>query len=206
MQIIDSKNINSFPPNTFLGYAPINEGLSPSILTPRELKEWQEFTSQARKDEFLAARHLFHYLLEQGDLNPNFELKKEPLGKPFAQFNDEILNVSFSHSKEMVMCAISIESNIGLDIEWSRREVNERLVRRFLSENEWKIFGEENPIKLWTMKEAAVKCLGTGLRTNLNELELRKLQDNEFSIRINDDKSFQICSFQLLDHQISIAY
>tara|TARA_R110002096_G_scaffold52042_3_gene135747 strand:- start:6274 stop:6894 length:621 start_codon:yes stop_codon:yes gene_type:complete len=206
LQIIDSKNINSFPTNTLLGYAPINEGLSPDVLTDKELEDWQGFTNKTRKDEFLTARHLFHFLLAQGDLNPNFELTKELLGKPFAQFQGKILNVSFSHSKELVMCAISTQCDIGLDIEWSRRQVNERLVKRFLSENEWKVFGEENPIKLWTMKEAAVKCLGTGLRTNLIELELRKVEENKFSVIINDDKSFQICSFQQLDHQISIAY
>ncbi len=189
-----------------MGYAPINEGLSPSILTQKERAEWQGFTNESRKKEYLAARHLFRFLLAQGDLNPNFELNKEALGKPYAQFQSEILNVSFSHSKELVMCAISPQCDIGLDIEWSRRQVNERLVKRFLSENEWKVFGEENPIKLWTMKEAAVKCLGTGLRTNLIDLELHKVEENKFSVIINDDKSFQICSFQLLDHQISIAY
>lgn len=206
MELLNSKQIIGFPDSTLLGYTPIIERLTPDILTANEFKQWQGFTNQLRKNEFLTARHLFHYLLAQGELNSDYELKKEPLGKPFAQLGVKILHVSFSHSKEYVMCAISTKYTIGLDIEWRRRQVNEKLVSRILNENEWKIFGEEDPVKLWTMKEAAVKSLGTGLRTNLNELVLKKKSENEFLITFNNEMTFQICNFQLLDHQISIAY
>ncbi|MFA5667675.1 MAG: 4'-phosphopantetheinyl transferase superfamily protein [Balneolaceae bacterium] len=206
MELLNSKTIAGFPESTLLGYTPIIEGLTPDILTDNEYQQWDGFTSQLRKNEFLTARHLFHYLLAQGELNPDYVLKKEPLGKPYAQLDANILHVSFSHSKDYAMCAISPKHTIGLDIEWCRRQVNEKLVRRILNENEWKVFGEEDPVKLWTMKEAAVKSLGTGLRTNLNELVLRKESENEFLITFNNEKTFQICNFQLLDHQISIAY
>ena len=206
MQIFDLTIIPNHPPGTYLGYSTILSGLSFDIFNEEERREWEGFTNQTRKNEFLTARTLYKFMLKYIGLSPEFGLKKESSGKPYAEHDSSRLNVSFSHSKEYVMCAISTENDIGLDIENSRRIVDKRLVKRILSENEWKIFGEEDPIVLWTMKEAAVKCLGTGLRTNLRDLELKKIDKNCFSIRINDDKSFQICSFSALDHQISIAY
>lgn len=206
MQIFDLTSIPNCPTDTYLGYSTIEAELSPDNLSEEERKEWEGFTNQTRKDEFLTARTLFRSMLEQKGLSQDFVLKKEATGKPYAKQNSIRLNVSFSHSKEYVMCAISLKKDIGLDIESSRRIVDKRLIKRILNEQEWKVLGEEDPIVLWTMKEAAVKCLGTGLRTNLRDLELKKIDKNHFSIRINDDKSFQICSFTALDHQISIAY
>lgn len=80
--------------------------------------------------------------------------------------------------------------DIGLDTEWLDRKVDQRIVKRILGESEWEVFSDEDPILLWTIKEAAVKCLGTGLRTNLKELEIQK-SEIEFLVRINDEKHFK---------------
>lgn len=206
MQILDTSHIECWPSETVLAYSTIREDLSAAMLTEKEFLEWDAFSNTARKNEFLTARLLFRFIKEQIGLDPAFQLEKDALGKPYAVKGSSQLYVSFSHSREFVMCAVSDTRDIGLDIEWKRRKVDDKLVKRILNEQEWKVYGEEDPVKLWTMKEAAVKCLGTGLRTNLKELELKKNAKNRISVKINDDKSFQICSFTALDHQISIAY
>ncbi len=206
MKLLDTSSIIDFPHEVKLGYSEIRSDLSADILTEDERKEWDEFTNQHRKDEFLSARKLLQELLiEEGSKN-NFKLQKHPLGKPFATDGNSEKFVSFSHSKNQVFCAISDSVDIGLDTEWLNRVVDERIVKRILGESEWEVFSDEDPILLWTIKEAAVKCLGTGLRTNLKELEIQKKGESEFFVRINDEKTFQICSFQELNHQISIAY
>jgi phosphopantetheinyl transferase len=56
------------------------------------------------------------------------------------------------------------------------------------------------------LKEAAVKYLGTGLRTNLNEVIISFEKDGQISARFNNDKLIEICSFRSTDHQIALAY
>jgi phosphopantetheinyl transferase len=206
LKLLDTSSIIDFPNDVQLGYSDIKPGLAVDILSIEELKEWEGFTNQHRKDEFLSARHLFNALLKSTGKDSEFVLNKHKLGKPFASNEESELFVSFSHSKNLVFCAISNSVDIGLDTEWLDRNVDERIVKRILGESEWEVFSEEDPILLWTIKEAAVKCLGTGLRTNLKELEIQKNGEVKFFVRINDEKTFQICSFQELNHQISIAY
>lgn len=206
MKLLDTSLINDFPSDVKVGYSKIKSNLSEDILSAKEREEWDVFTNQQRKNEFLSARHLFFKLLKLTGSDTDFSLKKQPLGKPFASNGITEKFVSFSHSKNYVFCAVSDSTDIGLDTEWLDRKVDKRVVKRILGVNEWEVFSDEDPILLWTIKEAAVKCLGTGLRTNLKDLEIQKKGEMEFSVRINDEKTFQICSFQKLNHQISIAY
>jgi len=206
LKLLDTSSISDFPDDLKLGYSEIISNLPAEILSKEERKEWEGFTNQHRKDEFLSARHLFSELSNSNSAESEYKLKKHPLGKPFAINGDKERFVSFSHSKNLVFCAISDSIDIGVDTEWLGRNVDSRIVKRILGESEWEVFSDEDPILLWTIKEAAVKCLGTGLRTNLKELEIQKEGDSKLYVRINDEKTFQICSFKELNHQISIAY
>ncbi|MBO6621511.1 MAG: 4'-phosphopantetheinyl transferase superfamily protein [Balneola sp.] len=206
MELLDTSLITDFPGKVKLGFTEIKADLSVDLLSERERSEWDSFTNQQRKNEYLSARHLFKEMLKASGMSSDFQIFKHPLGKPYAQNGNKVLFLSFSHSKNHVFCAISESVDIGLDTEWLGRKVDQRIVKRILGESEWEVFSDEDPILLWTIKEAAVKCLGTGLRTNLKELEIQKNNEVEFLVRINDEKTFQICSFRELNHQISIAY
>ena len=209
MQKIDTSNIENWPGKVILGVVEIEEGYSIKILSAREKEEYAGFSNDKRKAEYLSARHLFHSLAESLNdegLEKRVELHKEDSGKPFAKFGEEIIYTSFSHSPSKVFCAISDTFDIGLDVELSNREVNDAVVNRILNDEEHHLAEEEEPIRLWTIKEAAVKCLGTGLRTNLDDLTIQKNEKNRFSVRFNNDKMFEICSFRQTDHQIALAY
>lgn len=207
MNLLDTSQIPRFPKNIFVGWSKVNFELDVKILPERDLIAIQSFTNEQRKAEFLTARHLFLKLITE--LGWNFDLvdlKKEEMGKPFIKTQNGRKFVSFSHSQDLVLCAVSDTLDIGLDTETIDRELNPAIVKRILSENEWKIYGDDEPLSLWTMKEAAVKCLGTGLRTNLKELELEKLPNGRFTIRINGKEELKGIYFQALNHYISIAY
>ncbi len=206
MQRLESTHIDNFPKDVFLYYSPIKSGVSTEFLSEKELLEWKSFSNQHRKNEFLTARLLIHEAMSELSSPEDFELKKHPLGKPFILADGKQICVSLSHSKEFVFCAISPTTDIGLDTEWTERKVDPKIVKRILGEQEWNVFSDEDPVLLWTIKEAAVKCLGTGLRTNLKELQIKKNSENRFSVKINNEKTFQICSFRKLNHQISIAF
>lgn len=206
MEKLETSNIEYWPESVFLGFATISENKSNHLLTEKENHEYESFTNSNRKAEFLAARHLFHWLLKELKISGQVELNKEEEGKPFALINGERLNVSFSHTSQKVFCAVSLSLDIGLDVEKVDRKISQAVVNRILNQEEKKTIGTEDPIRLWTIKEAGVKALGTGLRTNLNDLTILKTKKNSFSVRFNNEKMFEICSFRQLDHQIALAY
>ncbi len=206
MEKLDTSQIIFWPESVVLGSAIITEDTHTELLTSHEKVEYESFSNPSRKAEFLTARRLFHWLLRELELDSDTELKKETSGKPFALTRNQRVHVSFSHTAQKVFCALSLETDIGLDVESVAREINPAVVTRILNEEERLVVGEESAIVLWTIKEAAVKCLGTGLRTNLNDLTIKKNKENRFSVRFNDERRFEICSFRQLDHQIALAY
>jgi phosphopantetheinyl transferase len=206
MEKLDTSHIAFWPETVALGSAIISNNSDTALLTPAEKIEYAGFSNPKRKAEFLAARQLFHWLLHELKLDSRAELKKEATGKPFAQVQHQRIHVSFSHTPQKVFCALSPDTDIGLDVEQTSRKINPELVSRILNAEERLMVGEEPPITLWTIKEAAVKCMGTGLRTNLNDLTITKNKKNRFTVIFNDERMFEICSFRQLDHQIALAY
>ncbi len=207
MNRLDTSQIPNFPNEIVLGWSEVIYELDQGILSEEEAQTLANFTNEQRKGEFLTARHLFWKLIE--DLKWDAEtikLKKENTGKPYIETSGGMKYVSFSHSQDLVLCAVSASLDVGLDAETLNRKVNPSIVKRILSENEWEIYGEEDPISLWTMKESAVKSLGTGLRTNLKELELTKFEDGRFNITINQKEELKGVCFTALNHCISLAY
>ena len=206
MKLVDTDIVEYWPAEVLLGVAHISEHLAVDLLSDEELKAFNGFTHNARKNEFLSARHLFWFLLEQAEIKPEqVTLRKEESGKPFGEYQGKKIYVSFSHSPEKVFCAISTKTDIGLDVEPVGRNVNQRLLKRILNEAEWETLQHEPLLKLWTIKEAAVKNLGTGLRTNLNELTIKQ-QGKQYIVEFNDNKRFDICSFRHSQHQITLAF
>lgn len=89
-------------------------------------------------------------------------------GKPYA-VNCNV-NFNISHSGDFVVCAVS-DNEIGIDIE-KIRHVNPRTAERFACPDELDyIKSEENGFfKIWTLKEAYFKCIGTGLGADIKNV------------------------------------
>ena len=207
MQIIHTSHIEGFPPEIILGSAAISDDYTTHILSEKEKAEYNRFNNPGRQAEYLTARHLFHFIIGKLELNIDvIQLDKEEGGKPFATGGKKHLFVSFSHSEDKVFCAISESMDIGVDAEKLSRPIPQRVLDRVLNETEKQVLKELDPLQIWTLKEAAVKCLGTGLRTNLNEIILSIKNNGEISTRFNNDKFIEICSFKATDHQIALAY
>lgn len=190
-----------------MGWSEVKYDLDEQILSEEGLEILQSFTNDQRKGEFLTTRHLFWKLIDELNWDSkSITLGKEPTGKPFIENNKERLFVSFSHSQNLVMCAISDDLDIGLDIENLNRKVNPAILKRILNNGEWELYSKEDPLSLWTIKEATVKSLGTGLRTNLKDLVLDKQRDGLFTITVNQKEELKAVCFKALNHWISLAY
>lgn len=141
--------------------------------------------SEQRREQALRFKHeqgrrlcvLAYLLLKQGLReeygimdNPVFEYNEH--GKPFIVGHPEIF-FNLSHCKEAVACAIS-DQPVGIDVE-SVRAYKERLGRYTMNDEEVRdIETSDQPdttfIRLWTMKEATMKLVGTGISKDMKSV------------------------------------
>ena len=141
--------------------------------------------SGQRREQALRFRHeqgqrlcvLAYQLLKQGlretygiTENPIFEYNEH--GKPSIMGHPDIF-FNLSHCKEAAVCVIS-DHPVGIDVE-SIREYKESLVRYTMNDDEVReIESSESPastfIRLWTMKEATMKLIGTGISNDMKNV------------------------------------
>jgi 4'-phosphopantetheinyl transferase len=141
--------------------------------------------SEQRREQALKFKHeqgqrlcVLAYLLLKKGLRDNYGIIENPVfeynehGKPFIVGHPEIY-FNLSHCKEAVVCVIN-DKPIGVDVE-SIREYKESLVRYTMNDEEiQEIESAEHPdvafIRLWTMKEAALKLIGTGISKDMKSV------------------------------------
>jgi 4'-phosphopantetheinyl transferase len=97
-------------------------------------------------------------------------------GKPYV---DSAPDFNISHSKDMVVCALSTEWKIGIDTE-KLRDIRIESFQRFLSARERAWVGGERRrfFELWTQKEAIVKGCGDGGLANLRRVTIEDNRGN----------------------------
>jgi 4'-phosphopantetheinyl transferase len=167
----------------------------------------QQFTN-CLKDNILLNKNqssIIGYLLlhqalkdiEQLDLL--FRLTRSKTGKPFIENSHFYFNIS--HSGEYIVCAISDESEVGIDIQ-IHKNLNIKPYQRHFTENEWQrlITFDDNSkafCRLWSQKEAIMKADGRGLDIPLNTIEIKDNKplklDNKtwFLTSIKIDKNYE---------------
>ncbi|QOG04688.1 4'-phosphopantetheinyl transferase superfamily protein [Flavobacterium sp. MDT1-60] len=109
----------------------------------------------------------------------NIELNKKNIlyneyGKPYFKTNP--IHFSISHSEEIVVCTITVDSEIGIDIE-KIIPINIYNFESQMPPNEWlKIISSETPqvafYDYWTKKEAIVKAYGYGQTVDFASFEI----------------------------------
>lgn len=127
--------------------------------------------------------------------------------KPQAFCDEREISVSFSHTRDGVTGTMSFIYNVGCDMENLNRQVHPRLVDRIRNRGESdKLYANIDPLRLWTLKEAALKMIGTGLRKPMNSVQISWFDKNQFDVVFDNGKRAKICSFQHQEHWISICY
>jgi 4'-phosphopantetheinyl transferase len=140
--IIHFISYDNFDPDSYL-----------HVLTQEEQERYFGFTNLFRKKEFIATRYLRHQLF-------GFEhIHYDSNGAPYIHNEGYI---SISHTPGIVGIALNNEFRIGLDIE-TRSEKAKRVYKKFLSENEQKLFNVMDPDTMtiaWSAKETLYKIAG----------------------------------------------
>ena len=145
---------------------------------------------------------LAYQLLKQGlsevygiEENPVFEYNEH--GKPSIIGHPEIC-FNLSHCKAAAICAIS-DQPVGVDVE-SVRSFNESLVRYTMNEDEIRqIESSEDQavafIRLWTMKESAMKLIGTGISNDMKHVLQQEGLNFETFVDAQSRFVYSICRF-----------
>ncbi len=107
-------------------------------------------------------------------------------GKPRLADSREVRNLSFnlSHSNEVILIAVAIDRDVGVDVELIDNSVpSEEVAKRFFSVNEIAALeAMPQPLRLagffgcWARKEAYIKARGMGLSISLDSFDVSLIQ------------------------------
>lgn len=144
-----------------------------SSLQSQELERAGRYTSDLRRQEYIASRALLRALLADHTGQPPgaFQVIADERGKPICMDGPA---VSISHSDDIVACAVCDAGDIGIDIELSRRPRNVAgIAQRYFcpEEAEWLATQPADRFyMLWVLKEAWLKATGDGIAGGLDKL------------------------------------
>ncbi len=118
---------------------------------------------------------LFKGLEDKGEVNHyDKKISYTSYGKPYLE--NSSLQFNLSHSGKLVVCALDVEHELGVDIEFIT-DINIDDFKTQMTENEWNtIMRSENKKEAffiyWTQKEAVIKAHGQGLSIPLKSFEI----------------------------------
>ena len=152
-----------------------------SILSDDERVQYGRFHLARDARDYAAAHALLRVTLSRYDdrAPDRWRFGKDAAGRPFLVDPGSFrTSFSLSHAHGMVSCAVARDGDVGVDVECTDRAVNiDGIAARFFAPAEAahleRLDGEarrDRFFDLWTLKEALVKALGTGLATSLASL------------------------------------
>ncbi len=144
------------------------------ILTATELAQADRCRLQLVRQRKIVARARLRQILGSylGLAPSSIEISLGTHGKPQVRG----LEFNVSHSENLAIYAIS-QQPVGIDVEYRKSIDTDSLVQRFFASVEW-VSWQQLPLaqqesaffRAWTMKEAYLKAIGTGLQTPLSAI------------------------------------
>jgi 4'-phosphopantetheinyl transferase len=151
-----------------------------SCLDPSERAQAERFHFREDRETYIAAHWLVRTALASvGGVSPgDWRFVAERLGKPGIDpaLGRPELKFNLAHSRGFVACAVTLGSEIGIDVEAiSSRHSGLDIAAHFFSPAEVAILRATAPdrqhevfLRFWTLKEAFIKATGEGLSRPLD--------------------------------------
>jgi 4'-phosphopantetheinyl transferase len=142
----------------------------PSVLHPQILN----YQRTTKRNCSLFGKLLLTDLLQKNNIIPeSWGYLSTHFGKPI---QDNAWYFSISHAQNWVICVLTQQSKIGIDLEFTR-EINLNPLEILFDKIEWQqILNAVSPkhqlTMLWTQKEAVSKASGTGLPDDLSSIKV----------------------------------
>lgn len=164
-----------------------------------EEKILQTFSSVKRQLEFRAGRIAAHIALKKLQNKPSFPNKSSlPLlrGSKGEVLWPELLTGSISHSNEYavaIVCKKTDFSALGIDIEYTKKDINDSIYNRVLSQGELESIKKNHYLTCFSAKEAIYKAVysKTQLSLGWQDISLFFTDKNELYANIKKE-SFNI--------------
>jgi len=191
-------------------------------LPPEEVEQEQRFVFEKSRLQFLLSRVLVRSVLSHyagNDLRA-WEFTRNAYGKPSVSAPAGMpFEFNLSHTAGLVVCAVSLGRDLGVDVEDLRAASdNLHLARRYFAAAEAAALEalppEEQPVaflRFWTLKEAFIKARGMGLSIPLNDFafSLHKDRPPTISLKPHDRENpddWQFAALRLESrYQLAVA-
>ena len=178
-------------------------------LSTDELLRAEKFYFEKDQNRFIMARGILRIILAGylGMKPHEIRFEYTPFGKPqVAEKNDnESIHFNLSQSENVVLYAITLNRNIGIDVERIKDSIDVvQVANRFFSPGEinaLKRCNRENLAEIffqyWTRKEALIKAMGKGVSFPLEQIDVTLINGKTLSpikiiTSINDDSDWHI--------------
>lgn len=175
------------------------------------------FVFEKDRAVFVAAHALLRHVLGSIFESEAIRFRTNAYGKPELDLDFEHgVHFNLSHTRGMAVCAICRSHSVGVDVEAMDRSVDvELLAKRYFAAREHRLIAEtpshqraEIFFRLWTLKEAMLKAVGTGLATPLREFAFA-LEPGTSTMqlaRIEVASEWQVREYApTVDHRLALA-
>jgi 4'-phosphopantetheinyl transferase len=149
-------------------------------LQPAERARFERFRHDVDRHMFLLGRAMARRLVGAalGVEPTSWPWQEGERGRPEVGHADSRVSFNLAHSAGLVVCAISHEREVGVDVEHRLRPPTDpQIVRRFCSPAEIADIERCGPdnwrdqfLKYWTLKEAYLKARGLGIAVPLSDV------------------------------------
>lgn len=192
-----------------------------SLLSAAELRRLRRFRVEKPRRRFLAGRAMLRRVLSDYDPRPpatwKFEIARH--GRP-AIVGDNPLGLQFNLSKTsgLVVCAITRDAVIGVDVENTTRRAPLDVAETFFAPAEVAdlrgLPAHQQPARffeLWTLKESYIKARGLGLTIPLEQFAFRLEAGTPPHIEIDPQQQDEAAAWQFAhlrptdEHLIALA-
>jgi 4'-phosphopantetheinyl transferase len=191
-----------------------------ALLSDEEKKRLWRFHFERDRDLFLMAHALLRITLSRhASIEPYaWRFRKGSHGRPEIAEPRSRLRFSLSHTHQLAACAVVLDCDVGLDVEYLSSDPPIDLAERFFSPRERcdilnasldaraRLF-----LEYWTLKEAYAKARGLGLSLPLDQFSLYKETDGRWRIALEsplheDQERWRFWSWHVRnDHQVALA-
>jgi 4'-phosphopantetheinyl transferase len=172
-----------------------------NTISPDEKQRSLRFRFARYRNRYIIGRGLLRAILAYylGVAPKDVSIQYGPKGKPALKNSVWPLHFNVAHSEDRILCAFSLDCELGVDVEVIRRlDDADAIARRFFAEREchdlFLLTAEERIsafFRCWTRKEAFLKATGEGLSVPLDQFEVSVLpgQVPQITVRNGTAKS-----------------
>lgn len=154
------------------------------------------FARPTSRNQHVVGRGMARRLLGNDTVDPlSIRFAAEIHGKPYVIEPPQAQRpFNVAHTDGLVMCAVGNDAHaaIGIDVERLERRTDPAIADRYFSKPEveyLRAFRRESQrknafLRIWTLKEAFIKAIGTGLQTPLADFAFEEIDSDSPKIRM----------------------